>query len=437
MKALLSCLAGCLCGLAMAAAGMPAAHAASERAGDATATPATLRAAGEERRILMMLRMPVAHYRPDQAYGGGYRNPPDGASRRRIARKLARAHGLRLVEGWPMPALGIDCYVLEAASVEAGLRELPRLLDDPRVESAQMVQRFRALSRGTEDPLALAQPALHQWRLQELHRVATGRGVLVASIDSGLDAVHPDLRGQDIATRNFVDGQAYRAEAHGTAVGGIIVARRGNGAGIVGIAPDASLLALRACTQGAADGAVCDTFGLAKALQFALNAKAQVVNLSLTGPSDVLLGRLIDVALRRGAVVVGAVDPLAADAGFPANHRGVLAVTTMDDPRARARGVVHAPGRGIPAPLPGGGWALVSGSSFASAQVSGLVALLFELKPRMAPGTLASVIAPAPALGLAAKRPPGVDACRVVAQVWGRCACGCADSPPEGARSHR
>lgn len=210
-------------------------------------------------------------------------------------------------------------------------------------------------------------------------------------------------------------------------MGGIIVARPGNGAGIVGIAPDAELLALRACVQAGA-AAECDSFGLAKALQFAVDARAQVVNLSLTGPQDRLLGRLIDVALRRGAVVVGAVDPASAAAGFPASHPGVLAVAGSGDPHRRAPDVLQVPDRGIPAPVPGGGWELVSGSSFASAQLSGLVALAWEMAPRTSGARVRDAFSPAPALGLAAQGPRNVDACEVFERISGRCACGCADA---------
>ena len=79
---------------------------------------------------------------------------------------------------------------------------------------------------------------------------------------------------------------------------------------------------------------MCDTLSLAKALYFAIGHDAQVINLSLSGPPDPLLGRLIDVALARGIVVVGALDPNAADGGFPASHPGVVAVS--DDPATAA-----------------------------------------------------------------------------------------------------
>lgn len=376
-----------------------------------------------DQRLMLMLRVPPPRYRPDASYGG-YLGAPGRAARRRVAQALADAHGLRLVDDWPMAALGVDCFVLEADSPQARARELPRLAADPRVESVQAVQRFRSLA---SDPLAAAQPATRDWRLPELHAFATGRGVTLAVVDSGADVRHPDLRGRRIRTRNFVDGSAYAAEAHGTAVTGIIGAGAGDGIGIAGIAPQARLLSLRACTQPQATAAAdCDSFSLAKALQFALDAKTQVLNLSLTGPSDALLARLLDVALTRDTVVVAAFDAAAADGGFPASHRGVLTVSGLRQTAATLPpGLLRAADRGIPAPHPDGGWTLVSGDSFAAAQVSGLVALLRELSPRLGPAEAQRALAPPLALGLPAGRPTPVDACAAVEQVRGRCACGC------------
>ena len=106
---------------------------------------------------------------------------------------------------------------------------------------------------------------------------------------------HPDLRGRIVVARNFVDARDAVAELHGTAVAGIIGARADNGVGIVGVAPEAQLMALRACWQVPADAnaAVCSSFTLAKALQFAIDNNARVINLSLGGPRDRLLERLV------------------------------------------------------------------------------------------------------------------------------------------------
>lgn len=377
--------------------------------------------ADTERRILLMLAAPLRHYRPDINYGGGYES---SESRRRLARILAESHGLRLVGDWPMPALRVDCFVLEAPSMEAREASLPLLAADPRVESVQAVQAFHALANFAEDPLAIAQPAVVQWRLPELHRLATGRRVVIAMVDSGVEAAHPDLRGQRITSRNFLDGQRFEAEAHGTAVAGIIAARSNNGVGIMGVAPDARLLALRACAQPVAwQPAQCDTFSLAKALQFALDSQAEVINLSLTGPDDALLARLLDVAIRRGAIVVGAADPARGGGGFPANHRGVLRVAGRPGP-----GVLLAPDRAIPAPVPGGGWGMVNGSSFAAAQVTGLMALVRELTPTASSSILNTPFSPAPTVGFPSRRPQYLDACGIIARAAQRCVCDCQGS---------
>jgi subtilisin family serine protease len=374
-----------------------------------------------DQQLLVMIPTPPAHFRPDSGYAGDYQNAPGHAARRRIARQLAREHDALLLDDWPMPALNVDCYVLQAASRTARDGLLKALEGDPRIAWAQPMQRFQVL--GAADPLYSLQPAAVRWHLRELHGVANGRSVAVAQIDTGVDLSHPDLRGQIAQARNFVDAGPFVAEPHGTQVAGIIIAREDNGIGIAGIAPRARLLALRACWQQR-DGDVCSSFTLAQALQFALQSKVQVVNLSLGGPTDRLLQALLDVALERGTTVVAAVDARAADGGFPASHPGVLAVAASETgvPAGHSIGV---PGRGIPTTTSAGGWDMVSGSSYAAAQVTGLVALLRELSPRLSGAALRdALVSPAP-LGSSPRRPPTIDACAAVARVSQSCACDC------------
>jgi subtilisin family serine protease len=197
------------------------------------------------------------------------------------------------------------------------------------------------------DPLYAAQPVASAWHLDELHAHDTGKGVRVAIVDSGVARNHVDLRGQVALSRDFVSRQDSPGEAHGTEVAGIIAAVGGNGLGIVGVAPQARLLALRACWENGRAAASCSSFTLAQALQFAIDARVQVLNLSLTGPSDRLLARLLDAALASDISIVGAVDASAPDGGFPASHPGVLAVDGLTHVASIAS--VRAPSDGIPA----------------------------------------------------------------------------------------
>jgi subtilisin family serine protease len=379
------------------------------------------------RRILVMLHLPPAHFQPD-GYAAGYPNDSGRAARRRIAAALAQAHGLALAGNWPMPALGIDCFVLEsrAGAVPAGVIE--RIARDPRVEWVQPLQRYHTLAA---DPLLATQPAAASWHLAELHGLTTGRSTLVAVIDTAVDTHHPDLPGAVVLSENFVDGHAASAEAHGTAVAGLLAARAGAGRALV--------MALRACWQRGA-GAVCDSLTLGKALNFAIVRGARIVNLSLTGPPDRLLQRLLDAAIVRGIAVVAATDPELADGGFPATHPGVLAVSAQED---RTPGRYGAPGRDVPAPLPGEQWRLVSGSSYAAAHVSGLLALMSELRPSSNTLLLAREIvvnstdAPpgAQRAALAAQPRAGVvDACATLARIAGECACACTATGSAGGR---
>ena len=331
-------------------------------------------AAADDREILVMLKLPPPHFKPGRSYSGSYGDAQSAAARRRIARGIAHANRLHIVENWPMPLLGVDCFVMRLPAGSSIDDVVTRVAKNANVAWAQPMQLFETQN----DPLFRAAPAATRWRLADLHRVATGRGARVAVVDSKVEVTHPDLAGQFAADRDFVGNRAQRAETHGTAVAGVIAAKANNGIGMAGIAPGARLMALRACWQpGSTGAALCNSLSLARALQFAIEHDAGVINLSLSGPSDPLLQKLIALAVARRTAVVAAVDPKRANGGFPASQPGVIAVADESLPPSR-RGLYGAPGRSVPTTLPGGKWSFVSGSSYAAAHVSGLVALVLE-----------------------------------------------------------
>jgi hypothetical protein len=401
----------------------------------------------------------------------------------RHAREIAVAHGLYLYGAWTMRSLGVPCIVYGVAPGEGIERVVRRLAADPRVESAQPVQRFEVLGedglgdrgavqhraaerpgaglpavdraagdRSAGDPYAHLQHGSAILRAAAAHRWATGRGVKVAVIDTGVDVTHPDLAARIVKAANFVDhgGRTFNRDVHGTAVAGLLAAVAGNGVGIAGVAPEVELLALKACVpkEPAALEAVCDSYSLAQAVDAAIVLGARVVNLSLTGPHDPLLARLLARGIEGGMVVVAAADPRRADRGFPASMAEVIAGGAAAGPAAEAIGGTgggglvqavaarEAPGRPAsaagaarPRPalliapsadllttVPGGGYDFVSGSSLAAAQVAGVVALLLERAPELTPAEVAERLREG---GGEPAEETVVDACLAVARLVG------------------
>lgn len=380
--------------------------------------------AAVQRQVLIMLRQAPPHFRPDNGYGGSYDALAGSEARRRLAQRLAMEYGLELVADWPMASLAVDCYLMQTTGDPVPPRVMEKLTHDDRIESAQPVNIFHSL--GHNDALYPLQPAAKLWHLDELHQLATGKNVLVAELDSGVETTHPDLRGQVATKANFVDGNAYVAEWHGTAVAGIIAAKSDDGIGIAGVAPGAKLMALRACWQesGRQATALCSSFTLAKALQFALDGHAEVINMSIGGPRDRLLARLLDAALAKDVTVVAAVDPDSHNGGFPASHPGVIAVA--DEQTGASTGHARiAPGRDVPTTVPDARWDFVNGSSFAAAHVSGLAALLHERIPGIKPAQILDAMESEEPHHAADRGPALIDACATLRRATGTCACDC------------
>lgn len=326
-----------------------------------------------------------------RTYGGASRYSVGPAARHAV-RAIAKAHGLRESASWPIGVLGVHCVVLElpqGANVEDAITRLRR---DRRVESAQPLQSFATLGHAASaDPYRKLQRNLDLMQADEAHRWSRGAGVRIGLIDTGVDAHHPDIADRIAGQQNLVgDGENASAESHGTAVAGVIAAIDDNDEGIVGVAPEAVLYALRACWPDPDDESrgTCSSFTLAKALATAIETRMQVVNLSLAGPADPLLTRIVEAGLKRGIVFVGATPPGNPLASFPTNISGVIAANASGARVAADATLfapVLAPGREVLTLAPGGRYDFLSGSSLAAASISGAVALLLARDPTLRP----------------------------------------------------
>jgi subtilisin family serine protease len=207
-----------------------------------SAAPAT----NTDGQILVMLRdSSIRHYRPGVSAVGGYGSGSASSPQLRTAGDLARQYGFKVVSDWPMPALGIRCFLAVVEPGHVPSEVAARLAGDPRVESAQAVQVFHVL--GHNDAYYELQTSATALRLDQLHQMATGKNVRIAEIDTGVELKHPDLDGQLARAKNLSTEQIMSPNG-GTAVAGIIVAKADNGIGIVSAllqSTPASMLAAR------------------------------------------------------------------------------------------------------------------------------------------------------------------------------------------------
>jgi Subtilase family len=357
-----------------------------------------------------------------------------------ITDAIAQTYHLPQVGAFPLTSLGVQCVVFQIPENQGDEDTMARLAADPRVESVQPNYVFQGLVGQHNDPYATLQHGARTIRADIAHRWATGKGVKVAVVDTGVDVEHPDLDGRVVQTVNFVEGgdRTFNQDSHGTAVIGVIAAKADNHIGIFGIAPDAEIVAVKACWQrvpGVVE-AVCSSWTLAKAVDYAIVAGVQVLNLSLTGPPDPLLARLITRAVESGiTAVAAAVEGGEQAPGFPASLGTVLGVLASDM-HGEVRGaaavertpLLAAPGAEILTTMPHQSFDFLSGSSLAAAHVSGIAALLLEVDPRLSPLQMSTLLRAAtqpvevtrhgsqPVIAL-------VDACTALEKLLGRPTC--------------
>ena len=315
--------------------------------------------------------------------------------------ELAQRHRLTAVESHDIPLIGTTYHrwrIADGRSISDVIRALEA---DGVVRHAQPNYRFTLAQAPVPAPSARAeldsgaQYAPAKLHLGEAHHFATGEKVLVAVIDSAIDTSHPEII-DAVADRFDAIVPMGAANPHGTGMAGAIVAR----AKLMGAAPNVRLLAIRAF-NGEGDKSEATTLSLLTGIDWAVAHGARVINMSFAGPYDPDIARGVAAARQKGVVLVAA----AGNAGpkspplYPAADKNVIAVTAIDaDDRllsAANRGkhiAVAAPGVDVLVPAPDRAYQLTTGTSVAAAEVSGIVALLVELKPSITPDEVRKVL---------------------------------------------
>jgi thermitase len=235
------------------------------------------------------------------------------------------------------------------------------------------------------DPYLDKQWALSHIQIDKLWQSTSGgSGVLVAVLDTGIDSGHEDLYGKVVGEVNFSNSPvADDLYGHGTHIAGIIAAYIDNGLGVVGVAPQSQLLNVKV----AEDDGHCRASAIAEGIIWAVDNGAEVINVSIEiREPSAALDAAVSYAWENGAIVIAAAGNEGTQSPvYPAYYENVIAVaaTGPDDTRATLSNYgqwveVAAPGYDIYSTLPGNEYGYKTGTSFATAYVSGLAAILFD-----------------------------------------------------------
>ena len=308
---------------------------------------------------------------------------------------MAARHDMTRIESRTFQLLGRTLHLWRLDGAGSAVEMLSNLSrTEPLVRGGQ-VNFLYTLTQEEAAPVNADQYAPQKLNLQEAHRLARGNRVLVAVINSEVDASHPDLAGA-VAANFDASADDEAPHSHGTGMAGAIAARRT----MLGVAPQAGLLTVRAFSTRA-NSVEGTTFNILKGLDWSAAQGARVVNMSFAGPSDPRLREALLKANRKGIVLIAAVGNAGPNSPllYPAADPNVIAVTATDARDTLFPGAnrgshiaVAAPGVDILVPAPDGGYQFTTGTSVAAAEVSGAAALLIERNPSLTPAEVRKIL---------------------------------------------
>ena len=268
---------------------------------------------------------------------------------------------------------------------------------DPEVEFAEVDRLVPAEDITANDPYFS-----NAWHLQTLGAptawaIAKGDGVIVAVLDSGVDGTHPDLKPQLVPGWNVRDNNSDTSDVygHGTEVAGVVGAASNNGLGVTSIAWNTKIMPIRVSeTNGSTYLSV-----LANGIVYAADHGAKIANCSFASVSgSPTVQNAANYMRSKGGLVVVAAGN---SGGYvdTANSSSLISVSATDSNDSLTSWSsygpyvdVSAPGEGIWSTTRGGGYAAVSGTSFASPVVAGVLALMESANPALTNVQLESLL---------------------------------------------
>ncbi|WHY55238.1 S8 family serine peptidase [Peribacillus simplex] len=240
---------------------------------------------------------------------------------------------------------------------------------------------------------------IDQWHHKRLGTSAAwtktmgSKELIVAIIDDGIDRNHEDLKGKIVNAYDTVKNRKHIVPkgAHGTHIAGIIAGSANNGIGGTGVAPNVKLMPINVF-----DGEYANTADIIEAIHYAVQQKANIINMSLGDTSySEALNKAVQEAYKKGVLIVAAAGN-EGDMGknvqrvYPAAFSHVISVAATDSRDRRpsysnyhSTVDIAAPGDDILSTLPYGRYGWMSGTSMATPMVAGVAALIWSNEPKL------------------------------------------------------
>ena len=296
------------------------------------------------------------------------------------------------ISGVDRDIIGFDVNLYEAPIVTASLTEdeIQKLNANPNVDTVEDDGLCYAFGEvlvfeGQPSPLAETVPVgITQVKAPPAWDCSRGKGIKVAILDTGIDALHPDLAPNVKGTVSFVPGETPAdGHGHGTHCAGTIAAAM-NGSGVVGVAPAAWLYAMKVLSNSGSG----NWSWLIAGISWCIQNKMNVLSMSLGGNSaPAALETMCNTAFANGLLLVAAAGnagPGMNTVGVPGKYKNVIAVSAIDSADVIApfssRGPeveICAPGVNVLSCKPGGGFQNMSGTSMACPHVAGGAAVVW------------------------------------------------------------
>lgn len=304
---------------------------------------------------------------------------------------------------WPVGATSICDWIPTWPGCSPTPTLTPTLTPTPTPTPAPI--ELSPTSTPTPTPQIVTSTQPIPWNITKIHApeawsVSSGSGVKVAVIDTGIDRDHPDLQANLVGCVNFI--QSWKTceddNGHGTHVAGIIAAQN-NSIGVVGVAPQARLYALKVLDRRGS-GYLSD---IIEALEWSVANGIGVINMSLGTASNVqsfhdAIMRVAGAGITQVAAA-GNSGPSANTVTYPAKYPEVVAVAAIDSNNNvtswSSRGPevdIAAPGASVYSTYRGNSYRTLSGTSMASPHVAGVVALRLALYPGQSPQSIESLL---------------------------------------------